>query len=126
MGIAWASTGIPLCAGIKGTEHIDFNMTVLALNLAGIRNGVSELHGAVTRNIFRDVWNNVPEVEVPVSHITNGIHTLSWVSDSFRELYDSYLGKDWILRIPDEENWKRVDNIPDSVLWDRHCQRKGG
>lgn len=110
--------------GAKGTEHIDFNMTVLALNLAGMRNGVSELHGAVTRNIFRDVWNNVPEVEVPVSHITNGIHTLSWVSDSFRELYDSYLGKDWILRISDEENWKRVDNIPDSVLWDKHCQLK--
>jgi len=65
--------------GIKPGDPHNFNMTVLALNMSGRRNGVSKLHGAVSRNIFNSVWPKLPEDEVPISHITNGIPTMTWL-----------------------------------------------
>jgi len=92
-------------------------MTVLALTLAGQKNGVSELHGAVSRNIFKNVWPGIPEDEIPIGHITNGIHTLTWLSPSIKYLYDKYLDKDWKERLHEKEVWEKVDDIPDEELW---------
>lgn len=101
-----------------------FNMTVLALKIAGKKNGVSELHGAVSRNIFSDIWPNVPEDEVPISHVTNGIHTLTWLDTDLRALFEKYIGTDWYFRIHDQSMWDKVYDIPDEELWDFHMNQK--
>jgi len=101
-----------------------FNMAVLAMKMAAARNGVSKLHGAVTRRMFANLWPGVPEDEVPVTHVTNGIHTLSWLSPSLRNLFDKYLPKGWENRLYDSSVWKSVENIPDEELWLAHVSLK--
>lgn len=124
----WGSLGISrhefLDLGLKVSDNQNFNMTVLAITLSGRRNGVSELHGAVTRNIFNNLWPGVPEEEVPVTHITNGIHTLTWMSPSYKYLYDKYLGETWADRLFEQDVWERIDEIPDEDLWKTHCALK--
>lgn len=124
----WGSLGISrhefLDLGLKVGDNQNFNMTVLALTLSGRKNGVSELHGAVTRNIFNNLWPGVPEEEVPVTHVTNGIHTLTWLSPKFKYMYDKYLDSDWKNKIYKEEAWSKVDDIPDKELWEIHCSLK--
>ena len=124
----WGSLGISrhefLDLGLKIGDHQNFNMTVLALTLAGRKNGVSELHGAVSRNIFNNVWPGVPEDEVPITHITNGIHTLTWLSPGFRYLYDKYLDANWQEKLEEKEAWDKVDSIPDEEVWKTHCVLK--
>lgn len=127
-GNYWPSLGISrhefLDLGLKIGDHQNFNMTVLALTLAGQKNGVSELHGAVSRNIFKNVWPGIPEDEVPIGHITNGIHTLTWLSPSIKFLYDKYMDKDWKDNLYDRKVWDSVDKIPDEELWKTHCVLK--
>ncbi len=110
--------------GLKPEDQYNFNMTVLALNLSGKRNGVSALHGAVSRNIFQSLWPNMPEDDIPITHITNGIHTKTWLSPEFKNLYNKYLPTDWQERICDTELWKSVNNIPDEEIWNIHCSLK--
>lgn len=124
----WPSLGINrhefLDLGLKISDHHNFNMTVLALSIAGRKNGVSELHGAVSRNIFKNAWPTVPEDEVPIGHITNGIHTLTWMSPSIRVLFDKYVAPDWADRINEKSVLDQIDNIPDEELWKTHCVLK--
>jgi len=124
----WGLLGISrhefLDLGLKVGEHQNFNMTVLALSIAGSKNGVSELHGAVSRNIFNNVWPGLPEDDVPITHITNGIHTLTWLSPSIKHLYNRYLDPDWKERVYDRSVWDKVDNIPNEELWKTHCVLK--
>ncbi len=124
----WGLLGISrhefLDLGLKVGDHQNFNMTVLALTLAGRKNGVSELHGAVSRNIFNNVWPGLPEHDVPISYITNGIHTLTWLSPSFKHLFGKYLDDDWQERLFEKKIWDKVDNIPDEELWKTHCVLK--
>lgn len=110
--------------GQKPGDPYNFNMTVLALNLSGKRNGVSELHGAVSRNIYNSLWPETPEDDVPIYHITNGIHTLTWLSPSFKYLYDEYFPPGWQERLYDREVWENVEKIPDEKLWKIHCDLK--
>ncbi|MCX7745603.1 MAG: alpha-glucan family phosphorylase [Clostridia bacterium] len=110
--------------GLKVGEHQNFNMTVLALTLAGRKNGVSELHGAVSRNIFNNLWPGIPEDDVPITHITNGINTLTWLAPSFKHLYDKYLDADWKERLSENSAWEKVDLIPDEDVWKTHCVLK--
>ncbi len=107
----------------EGDRH-NFNMTVLALRFSGIRNGVSELHGQVTRKIFNDIWNEVPEEEVPVTHITNGIHTPSWIAPDIEQLYDQYLPEGWIQNLQQSDVWSNIKEIPAHKLWTAHCKLK--
>src|SRR5262249_20412424 len=101
-----------------------FGMTVLALRLSNISNGVSQLHGVVSRRMWKAIWPDLPEAEVPITSITNGVHTMSWVSPDLLQLYDRYLGGQWRGR-PDEEHiWKRVEAIPDAELWRTHERRR--
>ncbi len=102
-----------------------FCMTVLALKMAGFANGVSELHGHVSRKMWQDIWPNLPVEEVPIKHITNGIHTKSWISHDLADLYDFYLGPKWGKDPQDKEGlWNRVDRIPDTELWGTHERRR--
>jgi len=101
-----------------------FSMAVLALNLSAGSNGVAKLHGEVSRHMWQWLYPNVPEHEVPVSSITNGIHVQTWVSREMATLLDRYLDPAW----RDEENrpdvWAKVDSIPDAELWRTHERRR--
>lgn len=127
-GDFWGQLGLSrydfLELGLKNPEDQNFNMTVLALTLAGRKNGVSALHGAVSRNIFGDVWPGIPENDVPITHVTNGIHTLTWLSPKIKDLYDKYLKPDWKKELYSSETFKDVDNIPDGELWAAHLELK--
>src|SRR6476661_3527322 len=95
-------------------ENEPFGMTVLALKLANVANGVSQLHGAVSRRMWRGLWPGLPESEVPITAITNGVHTLSWLAPETAQIYDRYLGIQWEERPADHAVWKRIDQVPDA------------
>lgn len=103
-----------------------FNMTVLALRLAAHTNAVSELHGQVTRRMWKTVWPRAAEVQVPIVSITNGIHLPTWMAGSLGRLLKKYLGTDWLERHDDPMLWTRINEIPDVELWDvrQHLKRK--
>jgi len=94
-----------------------FNMAVLAMEMANHVNGVSKLHAAVTRSMFHARWPDYPEEEVPIDAITNGIHTLTWVSRRSAELYDEYLGPAWRSDSGHNESWAGIADVPDHELW---------
>ncbi len=97
-----------------------FSMAILAIKMATFVNGVSQLHGSVSRQMFKGLWNNLPLDEVPVTSITNGVHAYSCVAKSTQELYERYLGTDWSMAPSDTSIWERVYSIPDEELWRNH------
>ena len=103
-----------------------FSMPLLALRLSEFRNGVSELHGKVARDMWQFVWPDEAVEEVPIDHITNGIHTETWLARRMGILFSRYMGSDWQDRIGDPDFWQQVENIPDEELWRvrRHLKRK--
>jgi starch phosphorylase len=101
-----------------------FCMTVLAIKLANVTNGVSKLHGRVSRQMWRSLWPDLPDAEIPITSITNGVHTPSWVSADVLQLYERYLGVSWMERPADHAIWKRADTIPDAELWRTHERRR--
>lgn len=101
-----------------------FCMTVLALRLSAHANGVSKLHGSVSRRMWQRVWPNVPENEIPIRSITNGVHTPTWLSHDMATLFDRYLGPRWQEDPTDTTLWDRVEHIPDSELWRTHERRR--
>jgi len=101
-----------------------FSMAVLALRLAAYSNGVSKLHGMVSRRMWKSVWPGVPEDEVPIKSIVNGIHIRSWISNDMEGLFDRYLGPRWAVDPADANIWERVKQIPDDELWRTHERRR--
>lgn len=97
-----------------------FSMTVLALRTSRYANGVSKLHGEVSRRLWKNVWKDVPEDEVPITSITNGVHIKTWAAGEFHDLYEKYLGKDWEDQLTNSDYWRGVIDIPDEVLWNLH------
>ncbi|MCC5637855.1 alpha-glucan family phosphorylase [Nostoc sp. CHAB 5844] len=97
-----------------------FSMAVLALKMATFSNGVAQLHGVVSRQMFQGLWKKVPVEEVPISAITNGVHARSCVAKSTQELYDRYLGPNWSSVPPENQLWERMEAIPDEELWRNH------
>ncbi len=97
-----------------------FCMTILALRLASYSNGVSDLHGDVTRAMWSSIWPGVPVDEVPIGHVTNGIHLNSWVSPEMGSLYDQYIGEAWRHEPANHDVWGRVDAVPEESLWSTH------
>jgi len=93
------------------------SMAVLAISLSSWRNGVSRLHGKVSREMWKGIWSDVPSDDVPINHVTNGIHVRSWLSDEMARLYDRYLGPDWAVEPLNHEIWDRVEEIPDNEIW---------
>lgn len=98
----------------------DFCMTVFALNNAIYNNGVSKLHGEVSRDMWKWMWPELSENEVPIDHITNGVHAKTWISDEMAALYDRYLGPRWIDEPWNHKIWSRVKDIPSTELWHAH------
>ena len=101
-----------------------FDMGVLALKVAGKKNGVSKLHGAVSRDLFGDIWPNIAANESPITYVTNGIHTCSWIPQNIKNLYNEYLAPYWQDNIHEDGIWERINNIPDEKLWNAHMERK--
>nr|MBC7245122.1 alpha-glucan family phosphorylase [Chloroflexota bacterium] len=100
------------------------NMAILALRLAAQSNAVSRLHGRVSRRLWQNIWPGVPEWEVPIISINNGIHTRSWISQDMASLFDRYLGLNWRERPADQTIWEAVEEIPDEELWRLHERRR--
>ena len=109
---------------LDGPMGPEFNMTALALRFSGYRNGVSRLHGAVSRKMWHVLWPDRPVDEVPIVHITNGVHLPSWISGPLDRLFRKYLGHDWQERHDDPDLWERLDEIPDEELWALHEDQK--
>lgn len=101
-----------------------FNMTVLALQMSGQANGVSELHGQISRNMWQDVWPGTPVEDVPIKSVTNGIHVPTWAPSELRQLFDKYLGPGWLDRHDDPALWERLKEIPDGEFWQMHIDLK--
>ena len=126
----WTRLGLDregfLRLGMKPCDYLEqgFNMGILALKIAGKKNGVSKLHGEVSRELFGDVWPNISADESPITHITNGIHTCSWLAPNLKELYNKYLTPFWQDSIYDDETWKQIADIPNEELWKAHVDRK--
>ncbi len=92
-------------------------LTVLALRTSRSANGVSRVHGGVARDMWRGVWPDRSVDEVPIRHITNGVHLPTWMAAPMRELMDRHLGDGWTERAEDPRTWEPVDDIPDEELW---------
>ena len=103
-----------------------FSMPVLALHLSEHANAVSELHGQVSRAMWQFLYPDKKVEDVPITHITNGVHTTTWLARRLRLLFNKYLGEDWMYRMDDLDLWEKVNDIPDEELWEtrQHLKRK--
>jgi len=101
-----------------------FEMPVLGLRLSSCINGVSKLHGEVSRRMWSGIWPGVPVDEVPVISITNGIHIKTWLSDEMSSLYERHIGTGWTDEIESKSVWKNMDQIPDEEFWRAHQRCK--
>ncbi|TFH38120.1 MAG: alpha-glucan family phosphorylase, partial [Anaerolineales bacterium] len=123
--------------GLEREEFIDlalekqpwgdtYGMATLAMRMSAHVNGVSELHGQVARRMWAHLWPNSEPEDVPIRHITNGVHHPTWLAQRLKILYNRYLEPDWLDRIDDPETWEGIDHIPDPELWAvrRHLKRK--
>lgn len=107
-----------------GDHASPFSMAALALKTSSYTNGVSALHGEVSRVMFQGLWPNLPLPEVPIKSITNGVHARSVVAKSTQELYDRYLGPSWSDKGADDPLWERVYSMPDEELWRNHERQR--
>ncbi len=101
-----------------------FSMTVLAFRLSAYHNGVSELHGHISRRMWQDLWPGTPVEQIPIGHITNGVHTDTWLAPELRALYSRYFRQDWLDQADDPFVWQEIESVPDEELWAVHCARK--
>ncbi|MDR2443414.1 MAG: alpha-glucan family phosphorylase [Deltaproteobacteria bacterium] len=120
LGISW-----PVLLGYGRVNPRDesepFGVTPLSLRLSAHANGVSKLHGLVSRNIWQNIWPRTPVQDTPIDSVTNGVHISTWASREIARLYTRYLGQDW-KEDPDPEHiWEFISQIPLSELWRAHC-----
>jgi starch phosphorylase len=101
-----------------------FSMTVLALRLSDQHNGVSKLHGDVSRRMWQFLWPGVDIDEAPITSITNGVHTSTWLAPALGDFYDRALGLAWRQHLDQPQTWDPISTAPDKELWDIHCQLK--
>lgn len=104
----------------ENDKHSNLCMTILGLRMSQFSNGVSRLHGEVERKMWRNLWTQCPEDEVPITHVTNGVHVMSWLSGDNAQLFDKYLGPEWRDNPADADVLKRISQIPDDELWKAH------
>ena len=102
-----------------------FSMTILALRLSAQHNGVSRLHGDVSRRMWHFLWPDAEVDEVPIGSITNGVHTATWLAPRLDALYRRHLGASWYEHLDDPTLWARIDDVPDGELWEVHNELKG-
>lgn len=101
-----------------------YSMTVLAIRLSAYANGVSKLHGEVSREMWQFLWPNTPVAQTPIGHITNGVHTKTWLAKELKALYTQYLPTNWLETVDDPATWAAIDQVPDGELWAVHESRK--
>lgn len=101
-----------------------FCMTVLALKNSRRANGVSAIHADISRLMWHGLWPERPEVEVPIGHITNGVHVLSWLAPQMHQLFETRLSPDWPTRMVHADVWEKVTEIDDGELWEVHQSLK--
>lgn len=109
---------------LKDDPEEPFKMPVLALKLSNYSNGVSELHGEVSRGIWGSMWPGVPTKEVPITSVTNGIHLENWLAEEMESLYEKYVGPSWADESMDTSIWDAIDQIPDEEVWRIHQRCK--
>jgi starch phosphorylase len=100
--------------------HESFCMTVLALKISRRANAVSSLHGQVSRAMWHHLYAGLSEEQVPIGHITNGVHVKSWLAPEMHEVYDRHLGPEWPTRAGRPTIWDAIDRIDDGELWETH------
>ncbi len=128
-GSFWNELGISRERFLSLGEHDEpwgkaFNMTVLAMKASGISNGVSALHGKVSRQMWKHVYSVDSADEVPITSVTNGVHVPTWLSSELYFLFNKYLGPDWLERRDDPLLWQRLYDVPDAELWSIHLDLK--
>jgi len=101
-----------------------FSMAVLALKTSAFRNAVSVLHRYVSQDMFQDLWPRLPVNEVPITAVTNGVHSPTWINGDLAAIYDQYLQPDWRERLEDTKMWEMVQEIPSQEIWEMHRKRK--
>ena len=109
---------------VEENKGAQFQMPVLAIRASDHYNGVSQLHGDVSRKMWSKLWPDLPDHEIPIQSVTNGVHTASWVSDEMGALFSRYLGPHWSEAPDDRALWSRVYEIPDAELWEVHEHRR--
>ena len=100
-----------------GSERGDIAITPLALRTSRTAIGVSRRHGEVAREMWRHLWPDRPVEQVPIGHVTNGVHTATWMAPAMQALLDAHLGADWRRRLAEQAVWERIAEIPDSEIW---------
>ncbi len=123
LGLSW-NDFIALGAQQDASTEAGFSMTVLGLRGSSYRNGVSQLHGEVARDMWKSVWSGFGKDEVPIHGLTNGVHTSTWVAPEIADLYDRYLGLAWRSAPHDPASWEQIDSIPNMELWRAHVRRR--
>ncbi|MDP3178970.1 MAG: alpha-glucan family phosphorylase [Spirochaetaceae bacterium] len=123
LGIQW-SDFLALGRERPDDQGESFCMTILALKLSAYSNGVAALHGRVSRAMWAGLWPGLPEAEVPISSITNGIHPRTWISHNMLELLDRYFGPRFYDEPANLDIWDRMDRISDEELWRTHERRR--
>ncbi|MDR1211947.1 MAG: alpha-glucan family phosphorylase [Spirochaetaceae bacterium] len=123
LGISWKEF-LGLGRVRPDDDHETYCMTVLALKLAAYANGVARLHGEVSRIMWKDLWPGLPLEEVPIGHVTNGVHPRTWVSSNMTDLLDRYFGPHFDDEPTDLAIWDRMDRISDEELWRTHERRR--
>jgi starch phosphorylase len=105
-------------------EGAPFGVTQAALRLSRASNAVSRRHGEVAREMWQRLWPQRPLDEIPIGHVTNGVHVPTWMGEAMRELLDRHLGQDWMQRQDDPETWEPVEGIPAEELWAVRCRQR--
>jgi starch phosphorylase len=101
-----------------------FSMAILAIKTSCWRNGVSALHGVVSREMWQDLWPQLPPAEVPITSVTNGVHVSTWLNGDLASVYDNFLQPDWREHSENKATWDLIDDIPDQEIWEAHKKRK--
>ncbi|MBS1792595.1 MAG: alpha-glucan family phosphorylase [Acidobacteria bacterium] len=107
-------------------ENEGFGMTPLALRMARSANGVSEKHGEVSRDLWLKMFpEGTKNEDVPITHITNGVHAPTWIAPTLKDIYEKHIGENWFETLRDGEAWRAaVERIPDAEIWNAHCRLK--
>jgi starch phosphorylase len=108
----------------SGAPPGQFAMTPLAIRLSRRANGVSKLHGAVARSMWAKQFPELKVDDVPITSVTNGVHTGSWLAFELRELFTRHFGPGWMCRVDDPELWEKLATVPDEELWAAHVALK--
>jgi len=123
LGISWKDF-LGLGRVNSNDERETFCMTVLAIKMAAYANGVAALHGVVSRDMWKGLWPGLPLNEVPIGHVTNGVHTRTWISSGMLDLLDRYFGPHFEDKPAELSIWERMDRISDEELWRTHERRR--